>query len=185
MAYPSVAFNPVDAVVGVPPINSTIAVSNPLTYPLSASGTPPVPCGIQALNQLGEIIKAYDPNFGVGEFKFMLGVASTAAGDAVIYNEAANTTTRGVAGSRGPVGIAMSANVANQAGWYQISGSGPVNTGANAVAAGAPMYWTATAGALDDAVVAGDKIDAMVAKAANSGGFTTVELARPSANGNG
>lgn len=183
MAYPTVAFVPVDSIVGLPPINATVAVGS--SAPFSNSGTPAVPSGIQALNQIGMRVKAWDPNFGVGEFIWLNGLAATAAGDVCIYNETTGVTKRGVAGDRGPVCVAMSANLANFAGWYQIAGAGPVNTAANTVAAGANGFWTAAAGALDDAVVATDKIDGLTFKAVNSGGFATVEMDRPSANGNG
>ena len=42
---------------------------------------------------------------------------------------------------------------------------------------------TATAGTLDDAVVAGDKVDGALFAAADSGGFATIQLSRPSATG--
>jgi hypothetical protein len=55
----------------------------------------------------------------------------------------------------------MSANVASQYGWYQISGAAVVNVAAG-FAAAADVYATATAGTLDDAVVAGDLIAGLV-----------------------
>lgn len=176
MSYPVTSYQITDPIVGTPPINSTLA---------GVGGTPAVPSGIQPLNFIGKRVRAWDPTYGEGEFIYLTGLASTAAGDVVIYDEKANTTVRGVAGSRGPAAVAMAANVAGQTGWYQIAGAAVVNTAANTVAAGNPMYWTAAAGALDDAVVSGDKIDGMVSKAANSGGFTLVEMERSSANGNG
>lgn len=135
---------------------------------------------------IGTRVRAVDPTYGEGEFIYLKGLASTAIGDVVIYDEYANTTVRGVAGSRGPVAVAMSANVASQYGWYQISGSAVVKTGT--VAAAGACYWTATAGQLDDAVVATDKIDGMRFKTADgtpSAGFAIVSMDRPSASGNG
>ena len=135
---------------------------------------------------LGTIVHATDPTYGGGEFVYLKGVASTAVGDVVIYDQYAGTTTRAVAGSRGPVAVAMSANVASQYGWYQISGSAVVKCGT--VAANAPLYVTATAGTVDDAVVSGDKIDAFVSKTANgtpSAGLLIAQISRPSLNGNG
>jgi hypothetical protein len=135
---------------------------------------------------LGTVIKATDPTYGEGEFVYAKGVASTAIGDAVIFDQYAGTTTRAVAGSRGPVGIAMAATVANQYGWYQINGSAVIACGT--VAANAPLYVTATAGTVDDAVVSGDKIDGCVSKTANGTpgtGKLVAQLARPSLNGNG
>ena len=135
---------------------------------------------------LGTIVTAVDPTYGAGEFVYLKGVASTAVGSAVIFDQYAGTTTLATAGSRGAVGVALSANVASQYGWYQISGSAVVKTGT--VVANAPAYVTATAGTLDDAVVAGDKIDGFVFKTANgtpSAGLTTAQIERPSLNGNG
>ena len=109
---------------------------------------------------LGKIIQAVDKDttlYGIGEFIYLKGVASTAVGEPVIYDLDAGTSTRAVAGSRGNIAIAMSANVANQFGWYQISGTAVAKTGT--VASGARPYATSTAGTLDDAVVSGDAID--------------------------
>lgn len=110
---------------------------------------------------LGTVIRASDPAYGEGEFIYLLGLAATAVGDAVIYNQYTGVTTRLVAGSKGVVGFAMSANVAAQYGWYQISGAVVANVAA-AFAAAADVYATATAGVLDDAVVAGDLIAGLV-----------------------
>lgn len=135
---------------------------------------------------LGTRVFATDPTYGAGEFVYLKGLASTAVGDAVIYDQYAGTTTRAVAGSRGPVAVAMSANVAGQYGWYQVSGSAVVKTGT--VAANAMAYATATAGTLDDAVVSGDKIDGLNFKTANgtpSAGLATAQMCHPALNGNG
>lgn len=177
MAFPVTAFQITDPIVGTPPITSTLASGG--------SGTPAVPCGIQAINFVGKRVRAWDPTYGEAEFIYLNGLAATAAGDVVTYNENTNVTKRGVAGDRGPVAVAMSANLASFLGWYLIAGDIPVNTAATTVAANANGYWTATPGALDDAVVSGDKVDGLVFKAANSGGFTLAQIDRPSANGNG
>lgn len=141
-------------------------------------------------HELGMIIQAYDDsstNLGYAEFIYAKGVASTAVGDAVIVNQYAATTTRTVANSRGRVGIAMSANVADQYGWYQISGIAVVNVAA-AFASGAMCFATATAGTLDDAVVATDKVDGAIsvtAIATPSAGKAYVSISRPFMGGNG
>jgi hypothetical protein len=132
---------------------------------------------------LGTIVTAEDETYGQGEFIYLTGVASTAVGDVVIIDQ--GTTVRAVAGSRGPVAVAMSANVANQYGWYQISGRAVVKT-AGSVADNALVYATATAGSVDDAVVSGDKVDGAVFRAAGTGATTVVAvLDRPALNGNG
>ena len=135
-------------------------------------------------HELGTRVQGFDPTYGTGEFIYLKGVAATAVGDVVIYDEKANTTTRAVAGSRGPAAVAMSANVANQYGWYQIFGAAVVNVLAGFVA-DANCYLTATAGSIDDAVVVGDKIDGMRSKTAVAAGQATCQLAYPSANANG
>ena len=80
----------------------------------------------------------------------------------------------------------MSANLANQFGWYQISGAAVAKSGA--AVANASVYVTATAGTVDDAVVATDKVDGARYKTADgtpSAGLAVLQLARPSLNGNG
>ena len=160
-----------------------------MTYVISTPLVGAQPIAVTDTTQnhaLGTIVKAVDPTYGEGEFVYLKGLASTAVGSAVIFDQYASTTTLATAGSRGPVGVAMSANVASQYGWYQISGSAVVKTGT--VAAGAPAYVTATAGTLDDAVVSGDKIDGFVFKTANgtpSAGLTIAQIARPALDGNG
>jgi hypothetical protein len=135
---------------------------------------------------LGTIVRAVDSTYGEGEFVYLAGVASTAVGDLVIFDQKAGTTTRAVAGSRGPCAVAMSANVASQYGWYQVSGSAVVKSAA--AVAGASPYLTATAGTVDDAVVATDKVDAARYKTADgtpSAGLAVLQIARPALNGNG
>lgn len=124
--------------------------------------------------------------YGECEFIYLAGVASTIVGAAVIYDQYAGTTTLAVAGSRGPVAIAMSASVAANYGWYQISGAGPIKAGT--VVANAKVYATSTAGSVDDAVVSGDQIAGMDFKTADgtpAAGFAVVEFDRPSMSGTG
>jgi len=104
----------------------------------------------------GTIITATDPTYGAGEFIFLKGVASTERGTVVIYNPDDFSTARAVANAIGPVAVAMAATVANKAGWYQIQGKAVVKAGT--VADDGNVYLTATAGTVDDAVVAGDRI---------------------------
>ena len=68
------------------------------------------------------------------------------------------TTALLAANAVGPGGLAMSANIlATTYGWYQISGKG-VGLVAAGFADNADCYATATAGTVDDAVVAGDRV---------------------------
>lgn len=131
---------------------------------------------------LGTIVTATDPTYGQGEFVYQKGVASTVVGDCVVFNQSAGSTTRTVAGSKGMVGFAMSANVANQWGWYQVSGVAVANVLAS-FASAADVYVTATAGSLDDAVVAGDLIAGCVSVSAigtPTAGTALLQINRPS-----
>lgn len=73
---------------------------------------------------VGTIVRGVDPTYGEGEFIYLKGVASTAVGSIVTYNTSSGTTALAPVGTNKPqpVAVAMSANVANQYGWYQISG---------------------------------------------------------------
>lgn len=135
---------------------------------------------------IGTRVKAINSTYGDCEFIYLKGVASTAANDLCIFDTKTPSTTRAVAGSRGPCGVAMSANVASHYGWYCIAGS--INITAGTVAANGNVYVTSTAGTVDDAVVSGDKVDGARFKSADgtpAAGQAVVQLAYPSLNANG
>lgn len=132
----------------------------------------------QADIELGTIVRAEDPDRGAGEFIYLQGVASTAAGDWVTYNLDDGSTTRLAANAIGPVAVAMSANVASQYGWYCIQGKPSANV-ATSFADNGNLYATATAGRADDAVVAGDRIKRAKGASAESGNLADVEIDRP------
>lgn len=135
---------------------------------------------------LGTVVRAVDDTYGEGQFIYLKGVAATAVGSVVVYDQRAGTTTLATAGSRGPAAVAMSANVAGQYGWYQVHGSAVVK--ALTVAANGNVYATATAGTVDDAVVAGDKLDGARFKTVDgtpSAGLAVAQIAFPSMNANG
>jgi hypothetical protein len=73
---------------------------------------------------LGKIVTAVDPTYGEGEFIYLLGVGSTVVGSAVSYNVSTYQTALAPVGTgvARAIAFAMSANVASQYGWYQISG---------------------------------------------------------------
>ena len=77
-------------------------------------------------HQLGMIVRAYDSTYGAGEFIYLKGVASTVVGSIVEYNTSyqtgLSTTATGSLATPHPLAVAMSACVANEYGWYQISG---------------------------------------------------------------
>lgn len=106
---------------------------------------------------LGTRVRAAHPTRGEGEFVYLKGVASTAAGDCVIFNQADGSTSRTLADVIGPVAFATAAIVADRFGWYQIYGLTEANT-ADTVLNNSHVYVTSTAGAIDDAVVNGDRI---------------------------
>jgi hypothetical protein len=132
----------------------------------------------------GTIVTAWDPTYGSGEFIFLKGVASTELGSWVTYNLDDGSTTLLVANAIGPVAVAMSANVANKAGWYQISGKA-IGKALTGFVDNANVYSTATAGSVDDAIVAGDRVQhAKGASAVGtpSTGLAEFEISRPFVN---
>lgn len=161
------AYTMVNPILGYPKINATS------TAPWIGGGT------LNTTPPLGTIVQATDPTYGVGEFIFLKGVASTAVGSWVTYNLDDWSTALLAANAIGPVAVAMSANVASQYGWYQISGKAIGLTSA-AMADDANVYATATAGAVDDTVVAGDRVkNAKCAATIGSATTGEFEIARP------
>jgi len=112
---------------------------------------------------LGTIVTAVDPTYGVGEFIYLRGIGSTTVGALVTYNVAFLTALgTSAVGISNPFAVAMSANVADKYGWYQIGGlavgstAGSVSfaaTAAFAVASG-EMIAATTTNRLAGAVVA-------------------------------
>ena len=130
---------------------------------------------------LGSIVQGMDETYGVGEFIYLKGVASTAAGSWVTYNADDFSTALLAANAIGPVAVAMAATVADEYGWYQISGKA-VGLALAAYADNGLVWATATAGSVDDAVVDGDMVH--LAKGASAvdtpaTGFAEFEIHRP------
>jgi hypothetical protein len=119
-------------------------------------------------------VQGQDPTYLVGEFIYLSGVASTGIGDWVTFNQDDNSTTLLAANAIGPVAVSMSANVASSYGWYQIYGKA-VGKALAGFVDNANVYATATAGSVDDAVVAGDRVKA--AKGASAVGTPSAGLA--------
>lgn len=76
---------------------------------------------------IGTLVRAVDPTYGEGEFIYLIGVASTIVGSIVDYDDGdtlvgqtALATTAVDSGE--PLAVAMSACLAGEFGWYQISG---------------------------------------------------------------
>ena len=106
---------------------------------------------------LGFIVQAKDPTYGSGEFIYLKGIGSTAVGSWVTYNVANGTTALLAPNAIGAVAVAMSANVADQYGWYQISGDATAS--AADVADSGKVYIDTAAGKCDDAAVTGDRVN--------------------------
>ena len=77
-----------------------------------------------ARHTLGARIMAKSATYGEGEFIYLLGVASTTVGSVVQWNATTFQTALAAVGTNlpRPIAVAMSANVASQYGWYQVSG---------------------------------------------------------------
>lgn len=149
------------------------------------AGTQPVATTDTVQNHpLGEITAGIDPVYGAGEFIYLKGVASTQVGTLVQYDPYLATTTIAPAtgGHSGPLAVAMSANVANQYGWYQISGTAAVRA-PNAMTPGANVFMlAATPGSVDDAGVNGEQVLNAVATTTTgtpSTGLALVTINRP------
>ena len=132
---------------------------------------------------LGMIVTAVDPTYGLGEFIYLKGVASTVVGSLVDYDQYLATTALAPAtGGTGPVAVAMSANVASQYGWYQIDGAAVVKA-PNAMTPGADVFMlAATPGSVDDAAVAGEQIlgaKVSTTTATPSAGLAVIQINRP------
>lgn len=169
MANTPYTWVPIDAFIGLQPIAVTSTTQQ---------------------HPAGKIIKAKTTNQTVqqaGEFIYLLGVASTAIGSVVTYNEVTGATTLVVAGALGPVAVAISANVAAQWGWYQIGG--PAAALASAIADCGKIYIDTITGRVDDAFVTLNRIENAKARGAtDSTTITSVSIAgivgiqRPYAN---
>jgi hypothetical protein len=113
-----------------------------------------------AKHPLGTRVKAIDRGTnqnGEGDFIYVKGVASAVRGSFVLISEDDYTTSLLAANDIGRVGILMSALTAGLYGWAQIRGKA-VGKVLAAFADNANVYSTATAGSVDDAVVAGDRL---------------------------
>ena len=98
------------------------------------------------------------------EYIYLKGVASTAVGSWVTFDEA-HLTTLAVADAQGRVAIAMGAFIADKYGWYQIYGSAS-GLALTAFADNGKVYLTSTDGSVDDSDVAGDAIIGAVGRSA-------------------
>ncbi len=165
------AFTVLDPVIGTQPIATTSTTQN---------------------HPLGMIVRGSDPTYGQGEFIYLLGVASTVVGSVVTYNGNSSGTPTwqtalapATANLAQPLAVAMSANVASQYGWYQISGNAVVATNGTLATGPAPVY-LAGSGQLTSASAAGKQMVNAVnvtATGTPAAGQAVVEIMRPFAQG--
>jgi hypothetical protein len=123
---------------------------------------------------LGSIVQGIDETYGSGEFIYLKGAANTVVGSWVTYNADDFSTTLLAANAIGPVAVAMSACLAGEFGWYQISGKAVGKVLAGYVD-NALVWATGTAGSVDDTVVDGDMVH--LAKGASAVGTPAAGLA--------
>ena len=118
----------------------------------SAIPTPP--------NTLGQVVRAFDPTYGEGEFIMLVGVASTVVGSLVTYNATTYQTTlsANTANQATPVAVAMAANTAGLFGWYQIGGLAVIKKTAVATNAQVAVYQSATVGRIMATAVSGKQV---------------------------
>lgn len=118
-----------------------------------------------ARHQLGDRILAVDSVYGSGEFIYLKGVASTVVGSLVIYEAGGGAptfqTTLGpsTANSGQQYAVATAAVLANQFGWYQVSGVGIVAT--NGTLAGVGVVYAIAGGTVTSAATAGKAVNNM------------------------
>jgi len=137
---------------------------------------------------LGKIIRAIDKdfttNYGSGEFIYLKGVASTDVGSIISYQADNYSTSLAIANDRSPIAIAMSTCVANNYGWYQITGKAVAKVLAG-FADNAICYLTSTAGSISSTPVPGDLIYKMKGASAigtPSAGLAEIEIDRAFTN---
>ena len=125
---------------------------------------------------VGTIVRGQDTStsaFGMGEFIYLPGCATTAVGMVVSYNASATFATTVLPSTANlgvPVAVAMAANVTTtNFAWYQIEGLATVLKSATQVLPQAKVYISATAGRLFPTSTSGKQI--LGAKFAN---LTTV-----------
>lgn len=114
-----------------------------------------------ARHPLGTTVQAYDPTYGEATFVYAKGVTGTLDGSWVTLQSDDWDTALLAAGAIGPVGIAMSANVGSQYGWYMTDGKradARATTASGNIADNAVVYIDDTAGDVAATTVAGDRV---------------------------
>jgi len=125
-----------------------------VTMPNGSSAVPTPP------NTLGQVVRAFDPTYGEGEFIMLVGVASTVVGSLVTYNTTTYQTalSPNTANQATPVAVAMAANTAGLFGWYQIGGLAVVKKTAVATNVQVAVYQSATVGRIMATAASGKQL---------------------------
>jgi len=127
--------------------------------------------------RLGTRAKDVDGN----EFIYLQGTASVVAGNWVVWDQHYGTTLI-AATSVGPVGVAATATVLGEYGWFQIFGKASASAG-KSIAINKHLYHDpATSGYVDDADAATASVIGAMSIVASSGSAVTVWLTYPFMN---
>lgn len=142
----------------------------------------------------GDIVKAYDPVYGTGEFIYLQTASAISAGNICTWS---GNTTAGqaqtfqaaqapaTANLAQPLAVAMAAGAANSWGWFQISGNAVVSTNGTLAAGPGPVY-LAGSGQVTSTAAAGKQVVNAVNVTATgnpSSGNAIVSIMRPHAQG--
>ena len=115
---------------------------------------------------------------GGNEYICLQGVASTVVGSVVTFDELGVSTLL-AANAIGLVAIAQAiVDTTSKRGWYLVRGSCQAKVSAS-FADNANCYATATAGEVDDAIVAGDRVKNMIGRSAIASGTALVQVQYP------
>lgn len=130
----------------IPPYNAN-------TGSTTAIPTPPL--------AVGQIVKAIDPTYGMGEFILLLGVANNTVGSLVTYNQVTGITTLApnTANLAQPLAVSMAANTSTTSwSWYQIDGVAVIKKTATKVNPNVAMYLSGTAGRIMATAASGKQL---------------------------
>lgn len=131
---------------------------------------------------LGTIVRAVDPTYGQGEFIYLQGIASTVVGSVVEYNNSYVTALNTIAlETPVPLAVAMSACVAGEFGWYQISGESQMKKTITVCFLADALVGTSAgfAVAVVTGLVMNGALVAVIASATAGGGTVRVMIDRP------
>jgi len=115
---------------------------------------------------------------GGKEYICLQGVVSTVVGSVVTFDEVGVSTLL-AANAIGLVAVAQGAvDATSKRGWYLVNGSCQAKVSAG-FADNANCYATATAGEIDDAIVAGDRVKNMIGRSGIASGTALVQVSHP------